>query len=86
MRQSSVRQSVAASRQSHLPPQAVNPVVAAKLAEKKKEFEAIQALERASGEFLKRVDVLGDDFEVLADAGRGALSDHVNLFLGLTSR
>ena len=81
-----MRASMAANRQSQLPGSVTSAAAAAKLLEKKKEFEAIQALERASGEFLKRVDVLGDDFEVLADAGRGALSDHVNLFLGSTSR
>ena len=80
-----MRASVASSRQSQLPGSVSSAAAAAKLLEKKKEFEAIQALERASGEFLKRVDVLGDDFEVLADAGRGALPDHVKTFLNSTS-
>ena len=71
MRQSSVRQSVAPTRQSHLLPQSVNPVTAAKLLEKKKEFEAVQALERASTQFLRRIEGLGDDFDVMADAGVG---------------
>ena len=73
MRLSATRQSTASSRQSHLPPQAaVNPALAAKLLEKKKEFEAVQALDRASTNFLKRIEELGDDFDVVADAGTGA--------------
>ena len=44
---------------------------AAKLLEKKKEFESIQALEKASAQFLKRIEALGNDFDVMADAGTG---------------
>ncbi|KAJ3559370.1 hypothetical protein NM688_g389 [Phlebia brevispora] len=44
-------------------------ICARKLLEKKKEFEAVQALERASAKFLKRMEDLGDDFDVIADAG-----------------
>lgn len=72
MRQSSARQSVAPGlRQSHLPLQPVNPAAAAKLLEKKKEFELVQALEKASTNFAKRIESLGDDFNVMADAGTG---------------
>ena len=66
-----MRQSVIPSRQSHLPAQAVNSAAAAKLLEKKKEFESIQALEKASAQFLKRIEALGNDFDVIADAGIG---------------
>ncbi|KAG1748267.1 uncharacterized protein EDB91DRAFT_1244975 [Suillus paluster] len=38
--------------------------------EKKKEFEAVAALERASALFLKRIEGLADDCEVMADAGQ----------------
>ena len=59
-------------RQSHALAQPPNAAALAKLAEKKKEFEAVAALERASAQFLKRIEDLGDDFDVMADAGVGA--------------
>ncbi|RPD58505.1 hypothetical protein L227DRAFT_654867 [Lentinus tigrinus ALCF2SS1-6] len=64
-----MRASVAPNRQSQLPGSVANAAAAAKLLEKKKEFEAVAALERASAQFLKRIDELGDDFDVMADAG-----------------
>jgi len=60
---------MATSRQSHLPNQA-STAAAARLLEKKKEYEAVAALERASANFLKRIEELGDDFDVMADAGQ----------------
>ena len=63
---------MAASRQSHLPGSVASAAAAAKLLEKKKEFEAVVALERASAQFLKRIEELGDDFDTMADAGIGA--------------
>jgi len=50
----------------HQPP---NPAALARLQEKKKEFEAVAALERASAMFVKRIEGLGDDCDVMADAG-----------------
>ncbi|KAF8995453.1 hypothetical protein BDQ17DRAFT_1430354 [Cyathus striatus] len=41
----------------------------AKLIEKKKEFDAVSALERASSIYLQRIEALGDDFDVMANAG-----------------
>ena len=67
-----MRASMAASRQSQLPGSVSNAAATAKLLEKKKEFEAVAALEKASAQFLKRIEELGDDFEVMADAGIGA--------------
>ena len=67
-----MRASIAASRQSQLPGSVSSAAAAAKLLEKKKEYEAVAALERASAQFLKRLEELGDDFEVIADAGVGA--------------
>ncbi|GBE81337.1 hypothetical protein SCP_0310640 [Sparassis crispa] len=64
-----MRQSVVAARQSQLPNPA-NAAAAAKLLEKKKEYEAAAALERASLNFVRRIEELGDDFDVMADAGR----------------
>ena len=67
-----MRASMAVSRQSQLPGSVANAAAAAKLLEKKKEFEAVVALERASAQFLKQVEELGDDFDTMADAGIGA--------------
>ncbi|EJF58188.1 hypothetical protein BD309DRAFT_932901 [Dichomitus squalens] len=64
-----MRASMAASRQSQLPGSVSSAAATLKLLEKKKEFEAVAALERASAQFLKRIEELGDDFEVMADAG-----------------
>ncbi len=66
-----MRASVAPSRQSQLPSSVTSAAAVAKLLEKKKEFEAVAALERASAQFLKRIEDLGDDFDVMADAGLG---------------
>ncbi|PCH43922.1 hypothetical protein WOLCODRAFT_138678 [Wolfiporia cocos MD-104 SS10] len=63
MRQSGV------ARQSHMPGSSSN-VASAKLLEKKKEYEAVTALERASTQFVKRIEDIGDDFDVLAEAAR----------------
>jgi DASH complex subunit DAD2 len=44
---------------------------AAKLLEKKKEFDAVSALERASALYLERIEGIGDDCDIMADAGQG---------------
>jgi len=62
---------MAASRTSHAPHQAQNAAATARLLEKKKEFEAISALERSSTMFLKRIEELSDDCDIMADAGIG---------------
>ncbi|KAJ7188531.1 hypothetical protein C8R46DRAFT_1054976 [Mycena filopes] len=66
------RQSVQANRPSHAP--ALNPVnsaaAAAKFLEKKKEFDAVSALQRASALYLQRIEGLADDCETMADAGK----------------
>ena len=69
-----MRQSVAPSRTSHALHQLPNPAALARLQEKKKEFEAVAALERASAMFVKRIEGLGDDCDVMADAGAGGYS------------
>lgn len=66
-----MRQSIAPLRQSHLPNPSLNSAASAKLSEKKKEFEAVLALEKASTQFLKRIEGLADDFDNIADAGIG---------------
>ncbi|KAF9233485.1 hypothetical protein BU15DRAFT_80035 [Melanogaster broomeanus] len=68
-----MRQSVAPSRMSHatsLASQANNTAALNRLLEKKKEHEAVAALERASALFVKRIEGLADDCEVMADAGQ----------------
>jgi len=67
-----MRPSIAASRASHLPSGVSSSAAAAKLAEKKKEFDAVSALERTSTLYLERITALAEDCEVMADAGRGA--------------
>jgi len=70
-----MRQSVAPMRASHaassINSQPPNPAALARLQEKKKEFEAVAALEKASATFVKRIEGLGDDCDVMADAGLG---------------
>lgn len=46
----------------------------AKLIEKKKEFDAVAALERASALYLQRIEALGEDCEIMAKAGEGVYS------------
>ncbi|KAJ3503050.1 hypothetical protein NMY22_g18386 [Coprinellus aureogranulatus] len=58
--------SYAAGRVSQAPSAAAT----AKLQEKKKEFEAVSALEHASAQYLERISALAEDCEVMADAGR----------------
>lgn len=48
-------------------------VAAAKLLEKKKEYDAVCALERASALYLERIEGLGEDCDIMADAGQGEL-------------
>jgi hypothetical protein len=72
-----MRHSVAANRTSHaasLNSQANSATAASKLLEKKKEFDAVSALERASTLYLERIEGLGEDCDIMADAGRGIIS------------
>ena len=57
------------SQTQHPPPSAAQ---LARLADKKKEFEAVDALQRASALFLRRLEGLADDCEAMAEAGIGA--------------
>ncbi|KAG5638809.1 hypothetical protein H0H81_010038 [Sphagnurus paluster] len=68
-----MRQSVTVNRASHgglLNSQANSSAAAIKLLEKKKEFDAVSALEHASALYLERIEGLGEDCEVMADAGQ----------------
>lgn len=69
-----MRQSVAANRTSHgagLSSQANSAAAAAKYLEKKKEFDAVSALERASAVLVERIEGLGEDCDIMAEAGQG---------------
>lgn len=70
-----MRQSVAPTRASHVASSTNPPNLASVIRsqEKKKEFEAVAALEKASAAFVKRIEGLGDDCDVMADAGLGQL-------------
>ncbi|GJJ06593.1 hypothetical protein Clacol_000786 [Clathrus columnatus] len=45
---------------------------ATRFAEKKKEYDAVKALEKTTSELVERLDALGDDSEIMADSGRVA--------------
>jgi hypothetical protein len=56
------------SQQQQQPPSAA---LLARLADKKKEFETVDALERAGTLFRRRLEGLADDCEEMAEAGIG---------------
>ncbi|KAI0273941.1 hypothetical protein BGY98DRAFT_997609 [Russula aff. rugulosa BPL654] len=59
------------TRASHVPGSQAPPsaTLLARLTDKKKEVEAVEALQRASSLFLRRLEGLADDCEAMADAG-----------------
>ncbi|KAF5351926.1 hypothetical protein D9756_007457 [Leucocoprinus leucothites] len=68
----STRQSSLAGRASHASSQSSqggSSAALAKLLEKKKEYDAVAALERASALYLQRIEALGEDCEIMAKAG-----------------
>lgn len=65
-----MRHSVAPSRMSQAASQVTNAVAMTRLLEKKKEYDAVAALERVTTLFLNRIEGLADDCEVMADAGQ----------------
>ena len=71
-----MRQSIAPTRQSHLSNSSSNPAASKLLLEKKKEFEAILALEKASTQFLKRIEGIADDVDNITEAGIGLYFGH----------
>ena len=64
-----MRQSVAPHRVSQIPHP--SPTALARLLEKKKEFYAVSALEKASALYLERIEGLRDDCDIMANAGEG---------------
>ncbi|KAF5322493.1 hypothetical protein D9619_001366 [Psilocybe cf. subviscida] len=64
-----MRHSVAPNRISQAGGHPNSAAAHAKLLEKKKEYDAVSALERASALYLERIEALGDDCEVMANAG-----------------
>lgn len=80
------KSSIYSSRASHagaVASQASNAQLLAKLLEKKKEFDALCALERASSEYVRRMEAMSVDCEVMADAGKGALPVAVRIHAGV---
>jgi hypothetical protein len=69
-----MRPSSTSTRASHAPGSQAPPsaTLLARLADKRKEVEAVDALQRSSALFLRRLEGLADDCEVMADAGIGA--------------
>lgn len=51
--------------------QAPSAAALSRLSEKKKEYDAVCALDRASAMFVKRIEGLSADCDVMADAGIG---------------
>ena len=68
----SMRPSVASSLRSSIAAAPPSAETLAGLNQKKKEAEAVDALQRASALFLQRLEGLADDCEAMADAGAGA--------------
>ncbi|KAF8875797.1 hypothetical protein CPB84DRAFT_1689482 [Gymnopilus junonius] len=64
-----MRQSVASNRAPHAPNSSSSAAAISKLLEKKKEYDAVSALERASTLYLERIEALGEDCDTMADAG-----------------
>lgn len=64
-----MRQSVAPGRASQAT--GASHAATSKLLEKKKEFDAVSALERASALYLERIDAISEDCAIMADAGQG---------------
>ena len=65
-----MRQSVA-TRTSHSAASASSAAAMSKLLEKKKEYDAVSALEKASLLFLERIEALSEDCDIMANAGEG---------------
>jgi hypothetical protein len=64
-----MRQSVAPNRASQS--SSASAAALSKLIEKKKEYDAVSALERASALYLERIEALGEDCNTMAKAGEG---------------
>ena len=67
------KSSIYSARQSHagsLSSQAANAQLKAKVLEKRKEHDALLALERMSAEYVRRLEAIDLDCNVMADAGK----------------
>jgi hypothetical protein len=74
-----MRPSMASNRISHiagLTSKAPNPAATLKLLEKKKEFDAVSALEKATELFLDRIENFGENCDIMANAAEGELYEH----------
>jgi hypothetical protein len=66
-----MRQSIAPNRTSYALHPSAQPAATTRLLEKKKEYDAVSALERASALYLQRIEGLAEDLDVMADASEG---------------
>jgi len=67
-----MRQSVAiVPNRLSQPPHPSSTAALAKLLEKKRECDAVSALEKASALYLERIEGLGEDCDIMANAGEG---------------
>ncbi|KAK7472946.1 hypothetical protein VKT23_001050 [Stygiomarasmius scandens] len=67
-----MRQSILANRSSYaagLNPQTNSAAALARLSEKKKEYDAVAALDRASTQYLERIMQIAEDCEIMANSG-----------------
>ncbi|THV06737.1 hypothetical protein K435DRAFT_710967 [Dendrothele bispora CBS 962.96] len=64
-----MRQSSLANRSSFAVGSANSAATLARLLEKKKEYDAVAALERASVQYLERITQIADDCDIMANAG-----------------
>lgn len=80
----------ASLRASHIVPgsqsQPPSAAALARLSEKKKEYDAVCALDRASAMFVKRIEGLSADCDVMADAGIGDVMWIALMDFSLTAR
>ena len=76
-----MRQSMAPNRASSTAHASSSAAASLKLIEKKKEYDAVSALERASTSYLERIEALGEDCDIMASAGEGELFTAPNLLL-----
>lgn len=61
--------SAASNRASHIGSGGLS--ATARLMEKRKEYDAVMALDKVSAELVDRLEGLGEDCEIMADAGQG---------------
>ncbi|KAF8590945.1 hypothetical protein K439DRAFT_1328335 [Ramaria rubella] len=74
--------SAASSRASHVGSAGLS---TARLVEKRKEYDAVMALDKVSAELVERLEALGEDCEIMANAGQvhGTVLEHWSKMFGI---